>query len=88
MKAVKINIDGIDRLIELFHDNMVDLLGCEEEYEEEIEQYRKDIEYLNDLKDGVEITTMAEYVNFLLHIDELADGDYEIHNCGTLIELC
>lgn len=88
MEKVKIDFYGIERLIKALHANMLDSLDDCENYEEVIVQCRKDIQYLNTLKDGIEITTMAEYINLLTRLDELADGEYKIYNCGTLIELC
>ena len=88
MEKVKIDICGIDSFIKTIDHYINNLSKDYEENEEEIKDCRKDIEYLNTLKDGVEVTTMAEYVKLLERLDELTDGDYDIYNCGTLIQLC
>lgn len=89
MEKVKIDFYNIDRLIKTVKENLIDFLSFIDDYvkyKDDIKQYHKDIEYLNTIKEGVEVVTMKEYVELLKRIDEIADGNYEIYNCGTLIE--
>lgn len=88
MEKVKIDIYGIDSFIKTIDHYINNLSRDYEENEKEIKDCRKDIEYLNTLKDGVEVTTMKEYMKLLERLDELTDGDYDIYNCGALIQLC